>query len=397
MKKNRILVLLGALAAQMSIGAIYSWSIFNGPFAEVLNVDTGDIYRTYSIAIFFFAFATFFAGRIQLKKGPRFTAIIGGLLYSAGVFLSGFATSPYMLYLTYGVIAGAGVGFVYVVPLATLIKWYPAKKGSITGLAVAAFALGGLVFKEVAMAVMGPAADVTADILRSTFMTLGVIYFILTVGGGFFLVNPDGFEGKAAAGTDEDMQPSQLVKSVAFYQVLLSYFFAVIPGLLVIGLASNIAQKAVGMTVAQAATVVGIFSLLNAAGRLFSGMLADKLGVRNVLKGMYVMSIIALAIMSFMYTKLNVTIFYVAMIGVIMSYGSFLALYPGVVSSTFGQKYYSANYGLVYQAYGIAGLIGPFIKEATHGHYEQTFLVAMIASIIGCIILFTLKKPEIKA
>jgi OFA family oxalate/formate antiporter-like MFS transporter len=244
------------------------------------------------------------------------------------------------------------------------------------------------------MAIMGDAV-MSAEVLRSTFMTLGAIYFVLTVGGGFFLVNPEGFEKSAAAGTDEDMAPSQLIKSVAFYQVLISYFFAVMPGLLVIGLASNIAQEVVNMSVAQAATVVGVFALLNAIGRLLSGMLADKLGVRTVLKGMYITSIIALAILSFM--DLNVPLFYVAMIGVIMSYGSFLALYPGVVSSTFGQKYYSANYGLVYQAYGIAGLVGPIIKKATSTSFDQTFLVAMIASIVGCAILFTLRKPEIEA
>jgi len=388
--KNKWLVLLGAVAAQMSIGALYSWSIFNAPFAEVFGVEKNAIYQTYAIAIFFFAFATLLSGRIQIKKGPRFTALIGGVLYSSGVFLSAFATSPVMLYITYGVIAGSGVGFVYVVPLATLVKWFPKNKGAITGLAVSAFAIGGLVFKKVATAILGDAA-VTQEILSSTFMTLGTIYAVLTLLGGYCLVNPENFEAKAAGGSDDDLTPKQVVKTVAFYQVLLSYFFAVMPGLLIIGLAKDIGIELVSLTPVVAGGIVGLLALVNAGGRLASGILSDKLGGQNVLKGMYVLTIVSLAILSFV--PLNLPLFYLAMIGVVVGYGSFLAVFPGIISSQFGAKYYSANYGLVFQGYGIAGLVGPIIKNNTTS-FEQTFLVAMVAAIVGCIILFSLKKKE---
>jgi len=393
MKNNKKwLVLVGAICAQMAIGAIYSWSIFNAPFAEVFGVDKGQIYQTYAIAIFFFAFATLFSGRLQISKGPRFTALVGGLLYSGGVFLSAFASSPVMLWITYGVIAGSGVGFVYVVPLATLIKWFPERKGAITGLAVSAFAIGGLVFKEVATFVLGGGdAAVTQEVLRSTFMTLGVIYAVFTLVGGFFLVNPDDFEAKAVAGSENDLSPKQLLGKVSFYKILFAYFFAVMPGLLIIGLAKDIGIELVALTPVVAGGIVGILSLVNAGGRLASGILSDKLGGKNVIKGMYILTIVSLAVLSFV--ELSLPLFYTAMIGVVVGYGSFLALFPGVVSSTFGQKYYSANYGLVYQAYGVAGLVGPIIKDNTSS-LEQTFLVAMIAAIVGCVILFSLKKQE---
>jgi OFA family oxalate/formate antiporter-like MFS transporter len=141
-------VLMGAVLIQLCIGGIYTWSLFNQPLADAFGWNKSDVFLTYSIAIFVFAFATLFAGRLQDRFGPRLVATIGISLYSGGLMLTSLASELWQLYITYGIIAGAGVGFVYVCPLSTLVKWFPKRKGMITGVAVGAFGLGSLVFKS---------------------------------------------------------------------------------------------------------------------------------------------------------------------------------------------------------------------------------------------------------
>lgn len=145
--KNKYVVLIGALMAQITIGGLYAWSIMSGALTG-LGWNPDQVYYPYALAQFVFAASTLLSGRLVDKKGPRIAIIIGGVLYGGGLILSSFATSPTMLYLTYGVISGAGVGFVYVCPLSTLIKWFPKNKGMITGLGVSLFAGGSILTKK---------------------------------------------------------------------------------------------------------------------------------------------------------------------------------------------------------------------------------------------------------
>lgn len=145
---NRWSVVFGAVLLQVCLGAIYSWSLFNQPLMDKYGWTNEQVVMTYSIAIFVFAFSTIFSGRLQDKIGPRKVATIGGILYGGGLILASFSKSLPGLYFFYGVLGGAGVGFAYVCPLSTCLKWFPEKKGFITGIAVGAFGGGSLVFKS---------------------------------------------------------------------------------------------------------------------------------------------------------------------------------------------------------------------------------------------------------
>ncbi|MGL5085327.1 MAG: MFS transporter [Clostridium sp.] len=146
--KNRWLVILGAVLIQICIGSVYSWSLFNQPLIDKFGWDKSDIVFTFSIVVFVFAFTTMFSGRLQDKIGPKKVALIGGALYGTGLILSSFANHIFHLYLYYGIIGGIGIGFAYVCPISTCIKWFPDRKGFITGVVVGAFGLGSLIFKS---------------------------------------------------------------------------------------------------------------------------------------------------------------------------------------------------------------------------------------------------------
>lgn len=390
--RNKWVVVVGALSAQVAIGALYAWSMFNQPISEAYGWSTVQVYTTYSIALASFALTMILSGRLQLKLGPRKTALIGGLLYSGGVLLASQATSTTMLYATYGIITGAGVAFVYVCPLSTLVKWFPDKKGTVTGLATAGFALGGFIFKYVIDFLLGD-SGFTPEIVSSTFLTVGSIYAVMTIGGALLLDVPENgaVVCKVPQTEGKDYTRREMVRTGNFYKLLISDMLALMPGLLVIGLAKDIGQQFVGLNYETAALIVGIIALVNAGGRLASGSLADKLGALKVYRAMYFVTIVSLAILAFV--NLNLPIFLIAIMGIAIGYGSFLSLVPTIVGRLFGGKYFSANYALIFQAYGIAALVGPVIKKNTTG-FDQTFMIAMTTAILGLVVAMMIKPQE---
>lgn len=390
--KNKWLVLLGALLAQISIGSIYSWSLFNAPIAEAYGLDIDQVVTTFLIAIFFFAFATLISGPLNIKKGPKVTALIGALLYAGGVFLSAFAKTPFMFYITYGMISGLGVGFVYVVPLATLIKWFPNKKGTFTGISVGTFAAGSIIFKQVISYFLGT-GPYTPESLRVTFISLSVIYLIMG-GIGAMLIDTPETDAKAKTIKEGDYRPRNMVKTRNFAILFVAFLLTTMPGILTIGLAKDIAVDMVGLDVATAANIVAWVAVFNASGRMLSGMAADKIGAHNVIKITTVISVLALAMFTFL--DLNYFTFIVAILGVVAGYGSFLAIFPSLVNKLFGESFYAANYGIVYQGYGLAALVGPVVLKLTT-EMTQAFMISMIIALFGVITIFMVtSQPKYK-
>jgi OFA family oxalate/formate antiporter-like MFS transporter len=390
---NKWIVVIGAISVQLAIGAMYAWSLFNNPISEAFGWDLLEVVLTYSIALATFSLTTILSGRLQLKIGPRYTALIGGVLYSSGILLSSLATSPFMLYITYGVMAGAGVGFVYVNPLATLVKWFPNNKGTVTGVATAAFAFGAVIFKEVIFRLLDVEVY-TPEVISSTFLTLGIVYTVLTIGGALLLDVPKDFipVTKKVQFEAKSLKTREMLKTSNFYKLLFSDLLALMPGLLVIGMAKDIGidPDFLGIDKVLAATVVTIIALFNGAGRLTSGALADKLGALNIYRVMYLVTIISLAVLAFV--PMSFPVFLIAVIGIGVGYGSFLSLVPTIVGQLFGGKYFSANYALIFQAYGVAALLGPAIRGSV-ATFNQTFMIAMATAIAGLMVAMFIKKP----
>lgn len=395
--RNRWLVVIGAMSSQLAIGALYAWSHFNEPISKAFGWSITSVYTTYTIALATFALTMILTGWLQLKWGPRRTSLIGGILYSGGVLLCSLAKSHAAFYIFYGVITGAGVAFIYVCQLATLVKWFPNKKGAITGLATAGFALGAFMFSNILKALfkVENVAEYTPEKISITFLIVGSIFAVMTIGGALLLDVPEQKKAQTNEKFTEGKNYNRLemLKTGNFYKLLFSDMLALMPGLLIIGLAKDIGQDPayLGLNYSTAALIVSIIAIINAGGRLLSGALADKFGALNVYRTMYAVTIISLAVLAFV--PMSLPLFIIAIFGVAIAYGSFLSLVPTITGRLFGGKNFSANYALVFQAYGIAALSGILIKSFTT-ETNLMFIIAMSTTILGFIIAMFIKPSK---
>ena len=389
--RNRWLVVLGTLLAMPCVGAIYTWSLFNNHLMANFGWQHTEVVLTYSIAIFMFAFSTMFAGKLQDKIGPRIVTIIGGILYGSGLMLASTATSLTQLYIYIGIIVGAGVGTVYICCLSTGVKWFPERKGFISGVVLGAFGLGSFIFS--------PLVQYFIELVgaSSAFFYLGIVYLALILIGAMFLVVPD----TAAAPTTntantpvvevKEYTTGEMLKTRAFYMVWLTFFFACTMGHLIIGIATDIGILLAGLPVAVAGGIVSVFSLLNTAGRLTWGPLADKIGRFKVLTILFSITAVTMILMGTTPIT-HITFFvYLGMVG--FCFGGFLASYPGITGEFYGLKHYGTNYGIMYQAFGIGALVGAFIKANT-AYLETTFLVLAGLAIGGIVLSLITKNPN---
>src|SRR3982074_832219 len=184
-KLERWWIALAGILLQMALGAVYAWSVFRVPLAKQFNWSISEVTLTFTIAIMVLGFASFFGGLWLKRVGPRVVALTGGCLYGLGVFLASFSDHKlWWLYLTYGVIGGIGLGFSYIVPVAVLVKWFPDRRGLITGIAVGGFGAGALVTAPAATRLIQ-----SVGVLQ-TFAYLGITFLIVTVAAGYFMQNP---------------------------------------------------------------------------------------------------------------------------------------------------------------------------------------------------------------
>lgn len=385
---NRWFVVFGAVLLQLCIGAIYSWSLFNIPLSNKFGWTNNEIVLTFSITVFVFAFSTIFSGKLQDKIGPRIVATIGGILYGGGLVLASTATSIIQLYIYYGVIAGAGVGFAYVCPLSTCVKWFPEKKGMITGIAVGAFGLGSLIFKSVIQFFLANKG------VSATFFYLGIIYFVLVVIGAQFLRLPMGYEVKEKLKTDKDKNSftvMEMLSTKAFYLLWVMFLFGSMSGLLIIGLAKDIGIQLAKLDIASAANAVALIAIFNASGRLIWGTLSDKLGRIKVIFIMFIITAITMIALSII--SLNIVTYFICLGAIAFCFGGFLAVFPTITGEFYGLKNLGGNYGIVYQAYGLAALVGPIIV-ANVGNLKPTFIISAILAIIGAGLSLMVKAPK---
>ena len=383
-------IVAGAVLIQLCIGSIYTWSLFNQPLATVNNWNREDVFLAYSIAIFTFAFATMFAGRLQDRKGPRLVATIGILLYSGGLMLTSQIRELWQLYISYGIIAGAGVGFVYVCPLSTLVKWYPQRKGLITGIAVGAFGLGSLVFKSAIE------YFISTQGVMPTFLILGIICAAVGGFGASFLRVPNDKQTSSTVSSKTKYQftPSEMIRTRSFPLIWFMFLFASASGLLVIGLAKDIGMQLAGLDESVAANAVAIIALFNATGRIVWGSLSDRFGRIRMISFMFILTALSMTALSVL--TLTYLTFFVTLAMIAFCFGGFLAVFPTVTNEYFGVKNLGANYGIVYQAYGLAALIGPLIV-ALVSSLQTTFLIAAGLAVVGWLITRITPKSEAKA
>src|SRR5215203_455043 len=324
---------------QVALGAVYAWSVFRVPLSNAYGTGVSAVNTTFSIAILALGFAAFFGGLWMNKSGPRIVALSAGVLYGAGIFLASFAQpSLWILYLTYGLLAGIGIGLGYIVPVATLIKWFPDRRGFITGIAVAGFGAGALVTAPLAERLIESAG------LFETFAILGVGYLIVVTGAAATLSNPpegwkpEGWEPDTAERSDRsgrDYDIKGALKTWQWFALWSLLFLNVTAGITIISEASPIAQEVTGVGAATAAGLVSIISIANGAGRFLWAWLSDAIGRKWVFLTMFLLQAALFAIMPSVGAY---ALFAVLAFVVLSCYGGGFGTMPAFAADYFGSK-----------------------------------------------------------
>jgi len=404
-----------AVLMQVCLGILYSWSVFRGPLSQAYGWDKTVTIAPYRWSILFFTIAMVVAGFWQDRKGPRLVGSIGGLLLAIGCLLAWlFGDTPEGLVLSYGVIGGLGVGFAYVTPIATCVKWFPDKRGMVVGMAVMGFGAGPLLFAPLLERLIGRDPARFQTTIPQTFLVLAGILFVGVIGcAQAYRVPPPGWKPAgwnppaAAQGAGRaDYGPGEMLRTWQFYLVWIVYFLGSSIGLTAIGEAAPLFNEMASRdAVMTAAAGLGIMSVFNGVGRLAWGSLSDRMGRRNVLLAMACVSLLACAVV-----LPGASGFWRVLAGLCFvgfCYGGFLAVMPALTAEYFGPKFIGANYGLMFSAWGAAGFVVPgrlsaMIEKAKQagdlaGGYNQTFYVLAGLAAAGAAITLFSRKPGRRA
>ena len=392
-------VTFAGLGINLALGVLYAWSMFKDAIKTELGFDEGQLNDPYALCCLVFAAAMIFAGRLQDKLGPRLTATIGGLLIGAGFILVSQSKSYGVWLLGFGVLGGLGTGFAYSSATPPALKWFPpAKTGLIAGLVVAGFGL--------APVYLAPLSKYLVENyhLQQSMLILGIGFLVAIVIFSQLLANPPaGYVPATAANTAAKpvvggSSPAEILRTPIFWVLWLCYFIGAGAGLMVIGSISGMAKKSMGT---QAFIAVAVMAIGNASGRVIAGMLSDRIGRRTTLMLVLLIQALlmfaAIPITSSTDAKFSVVLV-AALIGA--NYGANLSLFPSFAKDLWGIKNFGLNYGVLFTAWGVGGLILPRVQQmltkAAGGSFQSSFITAGVLLIIGAGLTFLI-KPKVEA
>jgi len=371
---------------QMALGAVYAWSVFRTPLSKQFHWSISDVTLTFTICIFVLGVSAFFGGLWLNKKGPRVVALTGGFLYGLGVFLASFSADKlWWLYLSYGLIGGVGLGFGYIVPVAVLVKWFPDKRGLITGIAVGGFGAGALVTAPVATRLIQ-----SVGVLQ-TFAYLGVAYLIVTMATGALMKNPpDGWkpEGWSPSAIQSKQRAAKdyslggALKTWQWWALWLLLFLNTSAGISLISQESPMFQEIAKVTAIVAANMVGIVSIGNAVGRIFWAWTSDAITRRWTFVAMFLVQV---GLFWMLPGIASVTILTTVSFIILMCYGGGFGTMPAFAADYFGSKNVGPIYGLMLTAWGSASAFGPLLiahlRQASGSYVSGLHVIAIIMAV----------------
>lgn len=384
--KSRWGIAAAGFLMQMALGAVYAWSVFRTPLVKQFHWSISDVTLTFTICIFVLGVAAFFGGLWLSKVGPRTVALTGGFLYGLGVFLASFSANKlWWLYLSYGVIGGIGLGFGYIVPIAVLVKWFPDRRGLITGIAVGGFGAGALVTAPVATRLIQHVG------VLPTFAYLGIIYLIVTMASGYFMQNPeDGWKpvGWTISGAQNlqraarDYTLGEALSTWQWWALWLLLFLNTSAGISLISQESPIFQEIDKTSAILAAEMVGIVSIGNAAGRIFWAWISDSITRRWTFLVMFILQVGLFWVLP---SLGSVAILTAVSFLILMCYGGGFGTMPAFAADYFGSKNVGPIYGLMLTAWGTASAFGPLLiahlREVSGSYVSGLHVIAGIMAV----------------
>lgn len=385
-KTNRWLIVLGTIIVQMGLGTIYTWSLFNQPLVEKFNWQLSSVAITFSITSFALAISTLFAGRLQDKWGIRRLIGSAGIILGIGLMLTSQISSIWMLYILAGAVVGFADGTAYITSLSNLIKWFPERKGLISGVSVGAYGTGSLLFKYINGSLIQSVG------VSQAFLYWGIIVMAMVVGGSFLVKEAKikDTTHSAAESKQKDYTVKEMLKTKEAYMLFIIFFTACMSGLYLIGIVKDIGVSLAGLDRTTAANAVALVAIFNTCGRIILGALSDKVGRLKVVSGALLVTAAAVTVLSF--TSLNYGTFFACVAGIAFCFGGNITIFPAIVADFFGLKNQSKNYGVIYQGFGFGALFGAFIAAALGG-FVPTFTLIAVLNIISLLIAMIIKAP----
>lgn len=407
LERHRWLVAMGALFIQMSLGAIYAWGVFTGELTDKdgeFGFSATQTQWIFSVGLASFAAMMLVAGKAVADLGPRPVAIIGGILLGTGYGFAGFFGDQFWVQVVcIGLLGGSGIGLAYVVPIAVSVRWFPDKKGLMTGFAVAGFGFGALLWVQLA----GDWGNLIERFgVLNTFLIYSVIFGILVhIGGLLMTYPPDGWTPKGwtppsastISGSSGEPTPSDMIKKPQFIGLWLSFVFLALAGLMLIGINKLFGRDALlesgaytdlASAGAAASTAYAVaFALCNGLGRIGWGFIADRIGWH---RSMMIMAISqGFLVIGFYYLGTSLASLYVFLALTCFNFGGNFALFPLATASRFGVKNLGINYGLMFSAYGIGGIAGPIMagvfKGSGNGEGLSVWLAPFVIAGVLCL------------
>ncbi|HET7081436.1 MAG TPA: OFA family MFS transporter [Chloroflexia bacterium] len=396
---NRWTVAIAGVIMQLALGAIYAWSLFVKPLNNIHpDWSRTDITVTFSIALVGLGVGAIVGGTYLDKYGPRAVATVAGLFYGIGFIGAGLIQSLWGLWLTYGVLSGIGMGLGYIVPLATLIKWFPDKRGLITGLAVAGFGGGAVVTTLIAPGLISGVG------VYNTFIVLGIVYLIMVAGAAqFYRVAPAGYappgwtpsatQASQRAGKDFTLQES--LRTWQWYVLWAMLFLNVTAGVMVISQAAPMTQEITGVDATTASSIVILISIFNGAGRLFWAWLSDTITRRWVFLAMFLIQFVLFLIMPAINNFFLLSVFFMI---VALCYGGGFGTMPAFAADYFGPKFAGRIYGLMLSAWSAGGVLGPILIANVYDNtkkYSSALTIVAVVMLVSAVLPFIARPPRV--
>ena len=398
-KNHGWIVALSGLGINLALGVLYTWSMFKESISKEFGWQGSQLNDPYALCCLVFAFAMILAGRCQDKFGPRVTATIGGLLVGAGMVLISTSNSYSVWLLGFGVLVGMGIGFGYSSATPPALKWFPpAKTGLVAGIVVAGFGLAPVYLAPTSQYVLAHFG------LQKSMLLFGAAFTVIVCGLAQMLKNPPlGFSAASKSSSSvaqtavNDATASQILRRPMFYLLWVIYAIGAGAGLMVIASVSGMAKKSMG---SQAFIAVAVMAIGNAGGRVIAGILSDKIGRRwtlmLVLLIQAVLMFIAIPVTSSKETLPFVIVMLATLIG--FNYGANLALFPSFTKDLWGLKNFGVNYGVLFTAWGVGGLVFPKVQQIltanSGGSFQSSFIASGTLLCIGAILTLFIRSPR---
>ena len=400
--RKRWQVVAAGILFNLCAGATYVFSVFETSLRQHLGCSKAEFALAFSLNVAFVPVGMLVSGAIADRKGPRPVVAAGGLLYGLGLLLAGYSNSLAWLYVTYGLMMSLGNGAAYGALVGAAVKWFPDKRGTVSGIVVSALGTGTLVIAPIAQWMI----DLPGLGVMGAFKVMGGVFIAAGLLASCFVSKPPaGYRPRsmqnddaANAGADNDTHWPQMLRRCRFWMLYVMYMCGAFAGLMVVSQASAIAQEVTSLAPAAAALVVSVIGLANLAGRMFWGALSDRVGRFETLSLMFVITAGVMFGLSTLASAAPTLVLAYALVA--LCYGGYLGVFPSICADTFGSRNLTLNYALMFSAFSFAGILGPrvgaILREST-GRYTEAFVTAGAMACIGLALALIARLADSRA